>query len=148
MRPSFVGFGSESKAHRYSRCSETWDGVVGHLGEPLNIDVQRMPISRVADVSSVVASVAHRFGPASAVVSVFRYDDKDDPYVFNQDRYQVPNLAAHPRFDEIVIRASTSVNENMREYLRENVFLYKERPGSDHWLKTIPSSITAITRKL
>lgn len=125
-----------------------WDRVVGRLGEPVEVDVRDTPLSGVAQVSSVVASVAHEFGTASARFSVFRYDEADAPTPINLDDYDVwHDLAAHPRLPEMINAASTSDNENFRTFCRENVFFVKRSPGPDHWLPSIPSSITVILRK-
>jgi hypothetical protein len=124
-----------------------WDDLVGTLGEPVEIDVRQTPIGGVADVSSVVASVAHRFGPATVRVSVFRYDEADAPTPYNQDEYDIwVDLTAHPRLPDMINAASTSDNENFRAFCRENVFFVKRRSGQDHWLSQIPSSITVLMR--
>jgi hypothetical protein len=124
-----------------------WQRVVGTLGKPVAIDVAETPLSRVAHVSSVVASVAHRFGLATARVSIFRYDEADCPTPYNQDEYDVwVDLAQHPRLNEMVNEASTSLDDNFRMFSLENVFLVKRPPGPEHWLPTIPSSITVLVK--
>ena len=127
---------------------EDWDDLVGLLGEPVAVDVRETPLAGVAQASSVVASVAHRFGPATARLSVFRYDQADEPTPINQDEYDVwTDLAAHPRLGEMVNAASTSLDPNFHSFCRENVFLVKREAGADHWLPTIPSSITVLLKK-
>jgi hypothetical protein len=125
-----------------------WDLVVGHVGEPVEVDVLKTPLAGVAQVSSVVASVAHQFGPASARFSVFRYDEADFPTPINLDDYDVwHDLAGHPRLPQMIQAASTSDKENFRTFCRENVSFVKRSPGPDHWLPTIPSSITVVLRR-
>jgi hypothetical protein len=124
-----------------------WDAIVA-VGMPVEIDISATPMSRVAEVSSVVASVAHRYAPPTALLSVFRYDLKDLPTPINQDEYDVwLDLGAHPRLPEMIAAASTSDNPNFRSFCRENVFFSKRQPGPDHWLTAVPSSITAIMKK-
>lgn len=127
---------------------DNWNAIVGHLGEPLEIDVSATPISQVAQCSSVVASIAHRFGPATAQVAVFRYDSNDEPTPINQDKYDVwTNLAAHPRLPDMINAASTEDNANLRNFMDEHVFFVKLQHGPDHWLRDVPSSITALLKK-
>lgn len=127
---------------------EDWNTVVGSLGVPVAIDVRSTPLSGITHVSSVVASVAHQFGSATARVSIFRYDHADAPLSINQDEYDVwTDLNAHPRLASMINAASTSDNENFRAYCQENVFLVKRQPGPDHWLPTLPSSISVLLKK-
>jgi hypothetical protein len=124
-----------------------WQTLVGALGSPVAIDVVETPLSGVARVSSVVASVAHQFGPATARVSIFRYDETDYPTPYNQDEYDVwVDLAEHPRLHEMVNAAFTSLDGNFRSFCGENVFFVKRPPGPEHWLPTIPSSITVLVK--
>ena len=124
-----------------------WTELVGEFGRPVEIDISRTPLRGVADASSLVTSVAHRFGPATARVSVFRYDESDMPTPYNQDEYDVwLDLQQHPRLHEMISAASTSDNENFRDFCRGHVFLAKRRAGPDHWLASIPSSITALLK--
>lgn len=124
-----------------------WTRLVGTLGKPVSFDVRSTPLAGVAHVSSVVASVAHQFGPATARVSVFRHDAADAPTPINLDEYDVwTDLSAHPRLPEMITAASTSDNENFRAFCREHVFFVKRQPGPEHWLPTLPSSITLLVR--
>jgi hypothetical protein len=125
-----------------------WDAAVGHAGMPVEVDVRSTPVGGVAQVSSVVASVAHRFGAATARFSIFRYDAADEPTPINHDEYDVwHDLTAHPRLHEMIQAASTSANENFMNFCEENVFFVKRAAGPDHWLSTVPSSITILLRR-
>jgi len=124
---------------------EDWNTLVGTLGVPVSVDVRSTPLAGVSYVSSVVASIAHQFGHATARVSVFRYHAADVPTPINLDEYDVwTNLSSHPKLPEILVAASTSDNENFRAFCQENVFLVKRQPGPDHWLTTVPSSVTVL----
>ena len=126
---------------------DDWHALVGKMGVPVQFDVRSTPLAGVAHVSSVVASIAHEFSTATARVSVFRYDAADAPTPINLDDYNVwTDLSSHPRLSEMITAASTSDNENFRAYCRENVFLVKRRPGPDHWLPTLPSSIMLVVK--
>jgi hypothetical protein len=62
----------------------------------------------------------------------------------NQDKYSVVlDLPSHREFPNMVTRASTEVNDNMRRYLAEHVFLVKQDHCKDHWLPSLPASVSA-----
>ena len=125
-----------------------WTGLVGSMGEPVAFDVSETPVGGVAQVSSVVASVAHKFDAATARVSVFRYDAADHPTPINQDEYDVwLDLARHQKLHDMITQATTFYDDNFREFARDNVFFVKRRPGPDHWLTSVPSSITVLLKK-
>ena len=124
-----------------------WDMVFGRPISPVTFDVSSTPLSGISHVSSVVAAVAHQYGPANAGIEIYRYDEKDSPYVINQDKYDVwTELSSHPKLDELITKASTSYNKNFEQYIQENVFIVKQNPGPDHWLTTIPSSVSLIMK--
>jgi hypothetical protein len=125
---------------------DDWFTFVGTLGQPVVLDVRSTPISRVTEVSSVVASIAHQFGPANARFSVFRHDPADEPTPINQDEYDVwTDLSQHPRFSEMVAAASSTTKpEDVSAFCEENVFFVKREPGPDHWLPSVPGSVTAL----
>ena len=147
--PRFRFWRGRERGHSILTMRRTdWDSLVGHLGDPIEVDVLKTPLAGVARVSSVVASVAHQFNSATARFSVFRYDDADLPTPINLDDYDVwHDLAGHPRLPQMIEAASTSDNANFRTFCRENVFFVKRSSGPDHWLPRIPSSITVVLRK-
>jgi hypothetical protein len=55
----------------------------------VKIDVAQTPMSRVANHTSVVATVAKRFSLESAEISIYRYDETDEPTPYNVDKYLV-----------------------------------------------------------
>jgi hypothetical protein len=126
---------------------DEWNTAVGTRGVPVVLDVRATPVSAVTHAASLVASIAHEFGPATARVSIFRYDAADAPTPINLDDYDVwTDLSAHPKLPEMITAASTSDNENFRAYCCEHVFFVKRPPGPDHWLPTLPSSVTVLMK--
>ena len=126
---------------------QEWYSIVGSLGTPISFDVRSTPMAGVANVSSVLGSVAHEIGPATARVTLYRYDATDAPTPINQDDYDVwTDLSAHPRLPEMIAAASTSNNENFHTFCQENVFFVKRKPGLDHWHPTISSSMMVVLR--
>lgn len=124
---------------------QDWYSVVGSYGTPVSFDVRSTPIGGVAHVSSVLGSVAHEFGLATARVTLYRYDADDAPTPINQDDYDVwTDLSAHPRLLDMINAASTANNENCQTFCREHVFFVKRKSGQDHWHPTIPSSMMVV----
>lgn len=124
-----------------------WDTVIGMPDSPITFDISSTPLSGIAHTSSVVASVAQQYGPANANLDIYRYDEKDAPYVINQDQYNVwTNLSLHPRLPEMITKTSMEYNDIFKLYLEQNVFIVKKAPGPDHWLTTLPSSLSLIMK--
>lgn len=126
---------------------QDWFSIVGSGGTPISFDVRSTPMANVAHVSSVLGTVAHEIGPATARVTLFRYDAADAPTPINQDDYDVwTDLSSHPKLPGMITAASTSNNENLQQFIQENVFLVKRKPGPDHWQPTIPSSMMVVLK--
>jgi|GEM_PF-6498921 len=105
----------------------------GKIGELL-IDARRTPMANVAAKSSVVASTAEAITPSDSQLRIYRYDPKDEkPY--NVDTYSVwEDLPARTDFLDIVKVSSTDYDDNMKEFLKENVLIVPRMPGEGHWL--------------
>jgi hypothetical protein len=100
-----------------------WYSIVGSLGISISFDVRSTPMAGVANVSSVLGSVAHEFTPATARFTLYRYDAADAPTPINQDDYDVwTDLSAHPRLRAMIDAASTSNNEIFQMFYQEHVF--------------------------
>lgn len=124
-----------------------WHDLVGYEGKPIAFDVRSTPMSGVSDVASVIGTIAHQFTADTARVSIYRDDPKDAPNRVNVNHYKVwTDLTGHPRLPNMIEAASTSDNENMQTFIQDNVFLVKEKPGSDHWLPTLPSSVYVVLK--
>lgn len=121
--------------------------MIGHQGQPVSFDVRSTPMKSVSDVASVIGTIAHQFSAGTARVSIFRDDPDDAPKRINMDDYTVwTDLSGHPRLSNMIEAASTSYNENMRTVIRDNVFLVKQKPGPDHWMETLPASISVVLK--
>ncbi len=124
-----------------------WDAVVARFGAPVQLDISRTPLAQVAKDAAVIAAVAEQLSTAIARVSIFRGDPQDAPTPINQDKYTVwLDLQSHPRLMEMVTRGSTEDNANFRQFIGDNVFLVKQDHGNDHWLPSLPASVSAIIR--
>jgi len=126
---------------------DDWDTLEAKGTNLVQIDIRETPMARVAEDSCVLAAVAQKYGPSDGRVSVYRYHEKD-PKPINVDHYSVwLDLVGHPQIQEMVQAASTSLDDNLRRFSKENVFLVLEHPGDDHWLGHLPSSVVSICIK-
>ena len=124
---------------------EDWQSVVGSLGTPVRFDVRSTPMAAMADVSSVLGSIVHQIGSASARFTVYRYDAQDMPTPINQDDFTVwTDLYAHPKLTGMIAASSTPNDEKLKNFCREHVFFVKQKPGPDHWRPTISSSVMLV----
>jgi hypothetical protein len=123
-----------------------WDRLVPHVGQPVTIDVQETPMRQVASVASVAGVVAQRSSGATGEITIVRYDEKDHPTPYNQDKYTVwADVRSHQSFKQFL--SSTQDNQNFQEFVGGTVFLVKQDPGPDHWLETLPASVSTVFRK-
>jgi len=121
-----------------------WAQIKPMEGTPVPIKITATPMAAVAQRASVVAAVAVQFS-SSPEVHIYRYDQRDAPTRYNLDRYSVwENLPSTRSYEQIVAAASTNDDENLRSFMRDNVFLVKRSPGPDHWLPALPSSVVAV----
>ncbi len=126
---------------------EQWHDLVGHLGEPIAFDVRSSPMAGVTRSASVVAAVAHEFSNTTARVSIFRDDPTDAPFRINLDHYKVwTDLSANSALSGMITAASTEYNDNMKRAIKDHVYFVKEKPGPDHWLPTLPASISLVLK--
>jgi hypothetical protein len=127
---------------------QDWVALVGSMAAPIAFDVRGTPMAGVAQVSSVLATVAHQFAEATAQVSIYRWDEKDQPTPINKDDYDVwLDLHHHPDLLNMIHTATTSYDDNFERFAAEHVFFVKKEPGPDHWLPTIPSSIAVLLQR-
>lgn len=138
-------WGRQENTSVLSMRREDWQSVVGSLGVPVRFDVRSTPMARMADVSSVLGSIVHEIGSATARFTVYRYDAKDMPTPINQHDYTVwTDLSAHPKLQGMIEAASTLDKENLKTFSRDHVFFVKQKPAPDHWQPTIPSSVMLV----
>jgi hypothetical protein len=131
----------------FSMPRTVWDAFEASSTNVAVIDVTRTPVGSVAEESSVVAAIAQRFSPDEGRISIYRYDPKD-PEPINVDHHRVHlNLGSSLRLGEMITAASTSYNENMKNYLQQHVHLVKEDHGPDHWLPELPSSVRIVLER-
>ncbi|MDO8677889.1 MAG: hypothetical protein Q7R30_04900 [Acidobacteriota bacterium] len=127
---------------------EAWNLLSLQDDRPVRFNVENTPLADIARDSVVLGAIAFKVDDATARVAVFRNDPKDEKPV-NQYQYDVClNLPAHPRFDFMVVAASTCANENMRIFGEETVFFTKRRnnDGFEHHMYELPSDVAAIIR--
>jgi len=106
------------------------------------VDIVSTPLAGVASDASVVATYVHRYGPGQIQVGVIRLDLNDTPDIYNTDKYEVcEDLTKHPNFPSLISAASTSDNQNLRNYLGETVLLTKLAPDDEHHRPSLPATV-------
>ncbi len=111
------------------------------------IDIEKTPVRGVTSNASVVAAYGLKFSAATAEVGVIRLDLADSPNIYNTDKYVVwEDLPSHGSFTSMVNAASTEDNDNLREYLHENVFFVKLKPDDEHHRSELPNTIQMLLK--
>ena len=124
-----------------------WDNIPTHYGEPVRINIRETPMSAVKSNATIIAVTATRFTDKPSMVDIYREDQRDSKPI-NKDTYIVlENIVDRSDYHEIVIAASTNDNQNLRNYLDENVFLIKKDQTEDHWLSELPLNVKSIIEK-
>lgn len=124
-----------------------WSTLGAHSETTVAIDVQSTPLRGVASNASVVAAVARRFSNATGEITIYRYDERDQPTPINEDRYEVwLDLPSHTSFNDMIRAACTECNASLREYLKDTAFLVKRSPGPEHWLRELPATVQVVVR--
>ena len=129
----------------FTMSRQDWEAIGPQLGAPVQLDVTRTPLNRVASNASVVAAVAHQYSAASAQITICRYDERDQPTPYNVDKYHVwLDLPSHQSFDQMIEGASTERNANFDQFMTDSVFIVGQKPNADHWLSEVPEKVRAV----
>jgi hypothetical protein len=124
---------------------DDWNSLHVDSTNLVAVDVKKTPLSGVAEKCLIPAAVVRNSSHSDAKVSIYRYDEKDQPTPINVDHYRaLTNLKSYPNIDEIIRAASTSLDANLERFMEDNVFLVKEEKEDDHWLPSLPSSVIAV----
>lgn len=119
-------------------CAFQWQQQVTGNGTPVQIYEVPPPLENVRREAEVVAIVASGNCPNPGL-DVIRYDEKDAPFVYNVDHYQVvENLLLHPAYPQVLKIAGIQDSEPLRETLKSWIFLLGPERPDDHWRKTLP----------
>ncbi len=124
-----------------------WSGLSIRMGQPVHIDVNKTPMAEVADQVPFVRALAEQRSDATAEIAIIRYDEKDAPTPYNQDKCTVwLDVFSHWSANDMISAASTELNQNLVDFVAHNVFIVKQDPSPDHWLPSIPGSATTVVR--
>jgi len=122
-----------------------WNSAVSVPDKYVELDISVTPMSEVERKAGLLASVAIRHSTGTGQVEIYRDDPRDAPHDVNADFFTViENISEHPRFDRIVSDASTEVNDNLKTYIRNTVFLIPQPKDERHWSTGLPTHVTAV----
>lgn len=116
--------------------------------EPVLLDLGTTPLQSLdaPDVYGIAESVRGE----EYRVSIYRPDSNDAVKGFpvNTDHYLL--WEGFPSFldlSQIVNQCSTSLDPNLEAYVNERVFLMKQRPSDDHWLRDYPPHVRVLVEQ-
>jgi hypothetical protein len=105
--------------------------------------IQSLPFGDVLSDSDVIGSTAFA-GHTKITLQIYRNDPKDEKPI-NVDKYTVwIGLPTYLNILEMIEVGSTDNDDNFSHYANDHVFLVKEEPGDDHWLKELPREVYAL----
>lgn len=127
-----------------------WDSlqIAGSSNEKLvKLELEQfepLPIHRVMVGTDLIGYTAIATS-SKVTIKIYRRDPKDEPTPINVDTYTVwKGLPSYLDVPKLIITGDTDANENFWHYANDHVFLVKEKPGDDHWLKELPSEVYAV----
>jgi hypothetical protein len=133
------------KCHAYVQSSEgrrvftmtdtEWQRLRVHEGKLVEIHLERTPAGGIEEAAAIIAALAADCHVHTERIEIWRHSVNTEPTPFNIDDYLVlENLTARrlnlPMFAE---RAVTEDSPKSRKYLRQHVFVVKERPDKGRW---------------
>ncbi len=134
----------ENKPLLLMRRSE-WQKVRLDHERMVEISLSESPFATLAIEAQLKASIAERTCNDEVNIKIYRIDENDAPYCINEDIYSVwDSIPEHYDLYSIVCAASTEDNPNLRSFLQEYVFIVRQQPGPNHWLKELPTEVLAV----
>ena len=129
---------------------EDWDSlnITRNTEEKLvKLDLEQFrptPIRGLITGSDLIGGTAFATG-SKVTIKIYRRDPRDEPTPINVDTYIIwKGLPPYLDVPKMIITGDTDANENFWLYANDHVFLVKEKPGDDHWLKELPSQVYAV----
>jgi hypothetical protein len=102
------------------------------------------PFAEVTNSESFIAAVAEREDEARVRVSVYRTDQSDPQPIIVDEYVILERFPASLDVWGLIQSATTDPGPNFIRYRDDHVFLVKEQPGDQHWLDTLPGTVTAL----
>ncbi len=126
-----------------------WLRLVRADGELTELEALPPAVNSPSLSASTIVAVASGIAVAQPGLDVLRYDIKDAPFVINLDHYTIiENLHLHDVYSEAIKVAQVDDTPQLRWELQNNVYVIKEPPNENHWLKEFPSYVLEAKRKL
>ena len=119
-----------------------WQAFNVHSTEPTTVDLGLTPLRALCRSPRFLGATANKSTEGDYKIDVYRLDERDYPKKYNKDSYEiVVDINNHLDYSKTVNLSATEDNDNMRAYLRENVFLIKTKRPTDHWLSELPPNV-------
>ena len=119
-----------------------WHRLILPSGEVTKLAEVPGPISGVTKTASTVAVTACGFANPDPRIELVRYDARDTPNIYNIDRYTViQTLNLHPKYGEILSVAGVQENEELSNFLQNNILVIGPDRPDYHWVRELPEHI-------
>jgi len=119
-----------------------WSRLVRHDGTITELAELPEAIANPKLLASTLVAVASGISVAQPGMDVLRFDRKDDPYFINLDHYTIiENLQDHEVYPEVLRVAKLEDTPEIRFELQNNIYVIKEPPNENHWLKDFPEHV-------
>jgi hypothetical protein len=126
-----------------------WARLVRSDGKLTELEALPEAINNPNLAASTLVAVASGIAVAQPGMDVLRYDPRDAPYIVNLDHYTIiENLHCHEIYYEALDVAKISDTPQLRYELQNNIYVIKEAPNDNHWLKDFPSYVLEAKKKL
>jgi hypothetical protein len=111
-----------------------WERFRSHEGQLIEIELERTPPGGIAASSAAIATLAAECSVHTEGIEVWRYIEQERPGPHSVQDYRVlESLTRRINLPKFTERVSTQATPSLRKYLREHVFIVKERPDKGRW---------------
>lgn len=119
-----------------------WYRLVRSDGQITELEELPTAIGNVKLQADTIVSVASGIAVPTPGLDVLRYDPQDSPWVINLDHYKIiENLHLHDVYSEALKVAGCQDNALLRSELQNNIYVVKEPPNQNHWMKEFPEYV-------
>jgi hypothetical protein len=118
----------------FTMTRDEWERFRSYEGQLVEIELERVPAGGRAETASAIAALAGQCHVQTERIEVWRYTKQDRPGFHNvQDYLVLQNFTRQINLAKFAERVSAQDTPALRKYLREQIFLVKERPDKGRW---------------
>jgi hypothetical protein len=119
-----------------------WRRLVRPDGRLTELEELPSAINNQFLAATTITAVASGIAVPQPGMDVLRYDVRDGPYVINLDHYTIiENIHLHDVYSEALRVAKLEDTPQLRWELQNSVYVIKEPPNENHWMKDFPGYV-------